>query len=337
MANINVATMSAVDKISNAMMRAVPKLPSETGAALQALLTPQNLGIMAGVIVVWAGSHAVGVGAIVDLILLGTGLFVLGWSVFEGAEEIYNFATKAVGASSEQDLEVASDHFAKAVMLLGLAVIQAVLLRGQARPVMANVAKGPTAFKPKPQIKLPPTPPASRSLGVSRVSSIPPRSRGRTDAFGNIKIARYDARTAAPYAFDERKAALYHELVHRYFSPKTGPLRRFRAQARMSAYQRVAFLKYLEEALAQGYGMLRAYGLEKSLSAYRFPIENGYVTVSQLAAEGSMIGTIMLGGTRLHVSVMQGRIQADEVEIKPEPQVPPRVSGPLAMQRAGAH
>ena len=78
----------------------------------------------------------------------------------------------------------------------------------------------------------------------------------------------------------------------------------------MSAYSRSALLRYLEEALAEGYGQLRVHGLEQALGAYRFPINGGYVTVAQLASEGQAIGTITLGGVLFYVSVSQGPILA---------------------------
>jgi hypothetical protein len=315
--NVNVTAMSSTDKIGDAMLRAVPKLPGETGAALKAMLTPQNLAIMAGVIVVWAGSHVVGIGAIVDVILLGAGVFVLGWSVFDGAEELYSFAKVAVSAKSETDLETASDHFAKAVTLLGLAVIQAVLLRGQARPVAETFGKGAAGFKPQARIKLPPPPQSNSGLQLSRPAQIRSASRtlGDTDAFGRIRIGRFHPKTAAPIPISKQRELLYHELVHRYFSPKIGPLLKLRAEVRISGYQRLAFLKYLEEALAQGYAMFRMHGLEDAFAAYRFPIDHGYVTVSKLASEGTMVGTIMLAGTKFYVSMTSGNISTDEIEI----------------------
>ncbi|QCI98380.1 hypothetical protein [Agrobacterium larrymoorei] len=327
----NVSAMSSVEKTQAAMLRAIPKLPADTGAALRAMLTPQNLSIMAGIIVLWAGSHLVGIGAIVDLILLGAGAIVLGWSVFEGAEELYTFAKTAVSAKSDRDIEQAADHFAKAILILGLAVIQAILLRGQAKPVAANIRMGPVAFKQKPRIALPPAPASGSGLQLSRPSQIPGKF-GETDPFGRIKIPRYHPRTAGPLPLETRRTALYHELVHRYLSPKTGPLRKLRAEMRITGYKRIAFLRYLEEALAQGYAMMRIQGLEKGLAAYRFPIENGYVTVSQIFSEGAMIGTIMLGGTRFYVSLKAGKLSTDEVEIKADPQqdVPAPAQSPLS-------
>ncbi len=79
----------------------------------------------------------------------------------------------------------------------------------------------------------------------------------------------------------------------------------------MSAYERSALLRYLEEALAEGYGQLKVNGLAAALRAYRFPLEGGYVTVSTLQAEGVLVGRIALGSATLYVSVvdaLDGRV-----------------------------
>ncbi|MCA0241791.1 MAG: hypothetical protein LCI02_13105 [Proteobacteria bacterium] len=65
-------------------------------------------------------------------------------------------------------------------------------------------------------------------------------------------------------------------------------------------------LRYLEEALAEGYGQLRVNGLLASFSGLRFPIVGGYMTVAELAGEGMAIGTITLGGTLFYVCIVQG-------------------------------
>jgi hypothetical protein len=79
----------------------------------------------------------------------------------------------------------------------------------------------------------------------------------------------------------------------------------------MSAYARSAILRHIEEALAEGYAQLRINGLNSALQAYRFPLSGGYVTVSQLAAEGQAIGTIVMGGIVLHVSISRGSLTSD--------------------------
>jgi len=124
---------------------------------------------------------------------------------------------------------------------------------------------------------------------------------GETNAYGTITIARNQTLT-------EQRLTLFHELVHRYFSPRSGPFRKLRAELNISAYSRSALIRYVEEALAEAYAQLRVRGFAQALEAYRFPLVNGYVTVSQLAGEGQAIGTIMFGGMLLHVSISIGPI-----------------------------
>ncbi|MGK9236146.1 hypothetical protein KXS07_30285 [Inquilinus limosus] len=187
-----------------------------------------------------------------------------------------------------------SRHFARAVTVLGISTIQALLMRGQARTV---IARGRPQIYTRPRVG--PPPPAGNQLRLSRPAQLPGGSLGETTAFGEITIARNQSLT-------EQRLTLFHELVHRYFSPRTGPLRQLRAELNMSAYSRSALLRYLEEALAEGHAQLRVYGLARALGAYRFPLQGGYVTISELATEGIAIGTITLGGVLFHVSISSG-------------------------------
>lgn len=292
-----ITRMSSADRIGEAMRRSLPLIPADARAIIESLLKPQTLAIIAATLVVWAGSHFFGVGEIVDIILLGVGVFALGFSVFEGADELLKFAKRAIDARTDQDFSQSGAHFARAVTLLGISTIQALLLRGQGAAV---VARGrPTIY---PRIRVGTPPPSGNQLRVSRPNQISGGSLGTTDAYGVISIARNQS-------LSEQRVTLFHELVHRYLSPRVGPFRRFRAELRMSGYVRSALLRHLEEALAEGYGQLRVHGLVKAIGAFRFPITEGYVTISQLTAEGQAIGTIVLGGTLFYVSISRGLIR----------------------------
>lgn len=253
---------------------------------------------MGASVVAWAGSHAIGVGEFVDVILLAVGTVALGFSVFEGARELLAFATTAIRAHSEADLDRAGKHFAQAVTILGISTIQAVLLRGGARAVRA---RGVPRFRRMARVGEPPA--AGNKLRVSRPSKL--NSLGVTDEYGAIQVSR-------DQSLSEQRLTLLHELVHRYFSPKTGPFRRFRASLNMTGYTRSALLRYIEEALAEGYAQLKINGFTQAVRQWRFPLENGYVTVSQLATEGQAIGTIALGGVTLHVSISIGPMPRDQ-------------------------
>ncbi|MDR2154826.1 MAG: hypothetical protein LBE78_07360 [Burkholderiaceae bacterium] len=293
--------MSDTEKIGEAMRRALPYVSPEAQSIIKSLLQPQTLAIIAGTLAVWAGSHAFGVGEIVDIILLGVGIATLGFAVFEGASELYEFTVGATRAHSDGDLENAGRHFARAVTLLGVSTLQAILLRGQGRTVAAR--SSPKVY-PRPYVG--PPPPAGNQLRISRPAQIIGGHAGKTSVYGVIQVARNQSLT-------EQQVTLFHELVHRYFSPRFGPFRQIRAEIRMSAYSRLALLRYLEEALAEGYGQLMVHGLARALGAIKFPIQGGYVTASQLTNEGLIIGTITLSGTLFYISIFLGPIPNSEL------------------------
>ena len=283
--------LSIQDKIAESLRRSLPLLPAEARHQVELLLSPQSLAIVAGTLMVWAGSHFFGVGEIVDVILLITGFALLGWSVFSGGEELYLFATTAVNARTDADLQKAARHFASAVSILGIAAISAVLLRRSGKVV---VERGTPNVEGLPDIG--PPPPLGTKPSITRPFSLPGGALGETDWWGNIAVTRNQSLT-------EQRLTLYHEWVHSVLSPRLGPFRRLRAQLRISAYWRSALLRALEEAMAETYAQLKVNGLENVIVGMRFPIDGGYVTVSQLANEGSAIGSIVVGGQQLTVSV----------------------------------
>lgn len=297
---VEISRMSDSDKIGEAINRSLPYIPPDARAIVGSFLQPQTLTIIAGTLVVWVGSHIIGIGEVVDIVLLGVGVVSLGFVVFEGAAALYDCAVDALSARYDPDFEKAGRHFARAVSLLGVSTIQAILLKGQGRAVMA---RGRPQIYPRPNVG--PTPPAGNQLRVSRPGNIAGGSLGETTAYGLIRVSRKQS-------LSEQKLTLFHELVHRHFSPRIRPFRKLRAELNMSAYSRSALLRYLEETLAEGYGQLRVYGVASAFGAIKFPLQGGYVTVSQLTSEGIAIGTITLGGTLFRVSISLGQIPEND-------------------------
>ncbi len=279
------------------MRLSIPLLPGDAGRVVEQMLTPKALALIAGTLLLWGGSHAFGVGEFIDAALLLVGFCTLGLSIFQGANEILAFTRTVVSAQSEADLKEAASHFAEAVTILGISVVEVVLLHGQARVV---AERGMPRLQPR--IKVGEPPPSGNQLRVSRPASLPDGNLGITDEYGVISVSRDQSLT-------EQRLTLLHEVVHRFFSPKTGPFRRLRAEINTAGYSRSALLRYLEEALAEGYAQLKVNGLEKAFQAWRFPIEGdkAYVTVAVLKAEGQAIGTITLGGTLFYVSLSRGK------------------------------
>jgi hypothetical protein len=290
----DVRTMSAEQKVGEAMRRSIPMLPREAQQQVKAMLTPTSLAIAAGTLVVWAGSQFFGAGEIVDVILLVVGVATVGFGVFSGAQELYDFAATAVNAKSEADLDKAAKHFAKAVNILGITVISALLLRKSAKSV---IARGRPQIRRLPNLGPPPA--AGVPPRITRPFTLPSGALGETDAWGNIAVSRNQSLT-------EQRLTLYHEWVHSVLSPRFGPFRQLRAQLRMSAYTHSALLQYLEEAMAESYAQLRVRGLQNILVGIRFPIGGGYITISQMVGEGVAVGNIIVGGMRFTVYLQTG-------------------------------
>ncbi|HEX8474471.1 MAG TPA: hypothetical protein VF666_10590 [Pyrinomonadaceae bacterium] len=115
-----------------------------------------------------------------------------------------------------------------------------------------------------------------------------PAGEGFTDKFGNITFSTRGTPT-------DRALVLHHEKVHQFLSPKFNLLREFRADARMTLYQKSSFMRYLEEAMAETYAQLRVNGIKGLPDGIRFPITNGYVELRHVVAEGA-IGAVTVGG-----------------------------------------
>jgi len=289
----NVATMPLTERLREVLTRAKKNLGPEVGAAIDALLSPTNLAILAGTLTLWVGSHLFGVGEVVDVLLLVAGAFVIGWSIGDVMKDLYTFTERTVNARSEADLDAAAKALSHAIVLAGITVVMALLLRRTAKQV--ETARGPSviaAMRPREPglVEVGPDPHAGQIWsrpGITMDPTLPPGA-GTTSPFGEVRLSPHG--TA-----DEQALARFHEMVHRFLTPRFGILRTFRVRLAMSGYLRSALLQYLEEAMAETYAQLRVFGFSGLLTGVRFPVVNGYVTISELATEGVAIGTITAG------------------------------------------
>lgn len=284
-----VMQMTTYEKVEAAIRLSLPLMSGEARAQVQALLSPQSLAIITGTLVLWAGSHFIGVGEIVDVIGLVVGFTLLGASVLEGGRSLYDFATGSVNARNEDDLKQAAQAFAHAVNVLGISAISAVLLH---RSTTAVASRGMPRIRPRVNVGIPPT----GIRPISRPYTLPSGAAGQTDWWGNIQIIRNQP-------IIEQRLTLYHEWIHSVLCPRIGPLRTLRAQVHAFTYVRTALLRYLEEAVAESYAQLRVHGLSQVIVGIRFPLKYGYVTVSELITEGVAIGNIIVSGQIFRVSL----------------------------------
>jgi hypothetical protein len=241
----------------------------------------------------------VGVGEIVDIVLMIGGFLLLGKSVFDLAEDLFKFSKLTVGGHSDAELNEAAKCFSRIVIIGGIDLIMALLLRKTLKDVKAR-PKGSLA--PKGMLPVEPPPPIAPGKlfytpKISRPLKLPSGSLGECSWYGDVYVTRGQI-------IGEQRVTLFHELGHSYFSPKFKYLRQFRARLKATGYWRSALLRYLEEALVEGFGRFKVNGLLPALKAVTFPIgpaPYGYVTVTELVAEGTALGTIIVGGLHLRV------------------------------------
>jgi hypothetical protein len=172
----DVSQMSAADRIGEAFERSLPLLPASARDEIAKLIRPQTLAVVAGVLTAWVISHFFGVGEIVDAILIGAGVLAIGLAVFDGIDELYEFAKGALAAKSYEELNAAAKHFARAVAILGIQAVLAVLLKGS-----------PKTFRGG-RVTVGPAPAFARGSGFNPFAPVHPRTRGWR--WGNRHLGR---------------------------------------------------------------------------------------------------------------------------------------------------
>lgn len=316
-----VASWPREDKVLETLSRSKSHLGPAVGKQIDALMTPENLALMVATLVIWAASHFVGVGEVVDVLLLLVGAAMLGPSIVDVVKNLMEFG-KCIEARSEADLDRAAKAFADAFVQGGLTVVMAILLRKGAKSAQARVPNaGPTTSwlevaKPRGKIGLPnvgadPSGKAIWSKVAETGDASLPAGEGSTTMFGEIVYSVQGSIT-------EQQLVLLHERLHAALTPKFVLFRQLRAQLKWAGYSKSVFLQAIEESLAETYAQLRVNGFKGILRGIWFPIGNKYVSVSQLATEGLAIGTIFLGAQQFFVSIIGGPDTWPPEDLPPE-------------------
>lgn len=271
-----VAPRSFENKLEAVFKRTLPKLGPEAREALAAIITPEALKTIAVVLAAWVLSHAFGVGEAIDIILAIVGIAAIGLSIFAGLEHIYEFASRTYKANSEQELDIAAEHLAKAIAILGITAVLAVLFRG--RPTTGRGSKINIGAPPPrtPGIRFKPTVTKNKSMAAGE---------GATSFWGEITVSTRGSAT-------DQKIVLLHELVHQFLAPKLYLLRNFRVENRAGSYFRSSLWRYIEEAMAETVGQVGVNGIRSFFVGIRFPVRNGYVYLTR----GGGFDVVMAGG-----------------------------------------
>lgn len=200
---------------------------------------------------------------------------------------------------NDADLDAAAHHFAKAVSILGIEAVLALLFRG--RPRTFHGKDVPIGREPPRQ------PGSNRAHPTTRGDPTLPAGEGSTDAWGNVIYSLRGTET-------DRSLVLLHERIHQILTPKLYPLRRIRVQNRINSYVKSSLSRYLEEALAETAARIQVVGgIGSLIEGMRFPVKNGYVTLigagkagvgrerGVLTEAGGLIGTGSAAGFAFNI------------------------------------
>jgi hypothetical protein len=259
--------MTLQDRLAATLRRTLPKVGPEARAQLEALIEPQALAIMGTVLVAWVASHAFGIGEVIDILVAVIGIASIGWAVFNGIDHLYHFGTGVYSGRNDADFELAADHLANAIGILGIQAVLAVLFRGARAP---RTGKGG-------RVNIGPAPPRTSGLRYSPAiveDATLPAGYGTTSFYGDIKISTRGTAT-------DRALVRLHEKVHQFLAPKLNVLREYRANTRAMSYVRSSLYRYVEEALAETVAQVGVNGFRQFFTGIRFPVGNGYMYLTR--------------------------------------------------------
>lgn len=237
--------MNFADRLGETLKRSLPYLAPEARHRIAELINPTTLGVVAGLLIAWVASHAIGIGEAVDVILAVVGFASIGLAVFSGLDELWDFAIGVQRGKTDADLDAAARHFAKAISILGIEAVLALLFRGRPRTFQGKNV--PIGREPPRQ------PGATRASPTTRGDPKLPAGEGSTDAWGNIVYSLRGTDT-------DRASVLLHERIHQILTPRLYPLRQIRVQNRMNSYVKSSLSRYLEEALAETAARMQVHG-----------------------------------------------------------------------------
>ncbi|NSZ17490.1 hypothetical protein [Agrobacterium vitis] len=297
----SVSGLSLQAKLEIVLRKAAALLPADIGNRLLALVTPTSLAIMAGVVLIWAGSHFVGVGEIADVILLAAGWLMIGTAAVQGGEKLLDFAVGTHSAKTTADLDKAAKDLADAITILGVDVVLGLLLKGKPKGTFKSVQGTMPSYSQftRAMPKAGPMRIYEAKLVFSH-SKFAGQGGTRPDNVATIGRDFFPGAKPFPEVIRSVRQTVYHERIHQRLTQAFSLLGRPGLYMKMGAYKRSYILRYIEEAAAEAYGLARTGGARPGeLSAIQFPLNGNYgITVAKMGeeAKGVLLGPITVGG-----------------------------------------
>lgn len=133
--------MSAIVRFEVVMRRSLMSslIKGEAREQVQALLSPENVRLLVKLFVAGVAANALGVGLVFDAGVLLWASFTLGQQAAVVLREFASFVTTTYEARTDSELDEASRHFARFIVLGGVVVLSFLLLRKGAKATEARI------------------------------------------------------------------------------------------------------------------------------------------------------------------------------------------------------
>jgi hypothetical protein len=141
---LNVAGMSAMDRLAEAILRAEKFGGEELQGKLAELRTPSSLAFMAATMIVFAVLEGSTAGA-AGVALVALSALLIGPAVLQVASDINGFISTAINARDEADLDRAGQYFARAAISISVDILIAVLLHKPTKAATPKIQAGAKA------------------------------------------------------------------------------------------------------------------------------------------------------------------------------------------------
>ncbi|TWB22782.1 hypothetical protein FBZ89_103412 [Nitrospirillum amazonense] len=174
------AQWSMIQRVVGMLRRSIPYLPRDMQQAAKSLFTLETLYWLAGFLAAWAVGHAAGYGEAIDVILLGVGYAMVGWSVFGGLNDLGHGVAMATTAKTEHDLDEAAKRTAAGLTVLTINALIVLIAKvkpasGGKRPPVVEEEPPPPPPPPDPPVRPvepPPPPPPPLKAATSETEGV---------------------------------------------------------------------------------------------------------------------------------------------------------------------
>ncbi|GIZ51267.1 RHS repeat-associated core domain-containing protein [Noviherbaspirillum aridicola] len=150
-----VAQRSFNDKLQRVLQHTIAALPAELGRAYEEWL--EDLPTTAAVLAIWGASHAVGVGFIADIALVGMAFYTLGSAALDFVRGVIDIVETINNAQCDSELQQAGTSLAQATLVLAANVgsrgssggdaVRRIFAGGKAKSVTGSAAPPPTGVR----------------------------------------------------------------------------------------------------------------------------------------------------------------------------------------------